>query len=99
MAENTLQDFGYMYDDFGNLAARTDNKNMEERFTYDIPTRPTATAVVVLSHRGSRVGFHAAAAMRQPYRSTVAGEVCYTYKTAMIAAGGLAGGVSPCTKS
>ncbi len=47
-----------------------------------------APALVGLSHRGSRVGFHAAAAMRQPYRSTVAGEVCYTYKTAMIAAGG-----------
>ncbi len=53
-----------------------------------------ATALVGLSHRGSRLGFHAAAAMRQPYRSTIAGEVCYTYKTAMIAAGGLAGGVS-----
>ena len=32
--------------------------------------------------------------MRQPYRSTVAGKVCYTYKTAMIAGGALSGGVS-----
>ena len=33
------------------------------------------TAFVGLSHRGSRVETQAAAAMRQPYRSTVAGEV------------------------
>ena len=25
-AENTLQNLGFMYDDFGNLAARKDNK-------------------------------------------------------------------------
>ncbi len=67
---------------------------MKECFTYEIPIRSTASAVVGLSHRGSRVASRAAAAMRQPYRSTVAGEVCYTYKTATIAAGGLAGGVS-----
>lgn len=33
---NLLQDLSYDYDDFGNLAARTDNiRNLEERFTYD----------------------------------------------------------------
>lgn len=32
----TIQSFGYAYDIFANLAARTDNtRNMEERFTYD----------------------------------------------------------------
>ena len=33
---NILQDFGYEYDIFGNLAVRKDNlRNLEERFTYD----------------------------------------------------------------
>ncbi len=55
-----------------NLAARKDNfRNLEETFTYDPPNRPKATDIAVfvvgLSHRGSRVGFQAAAAMRQPY--------------------------------
>ena len=32
----TIQSFGYAYDIFANLAARTDNtRNLEERFTYD----------------------------------------------------------------
>ena len=40
---------------------------MKECFTYEIPIRSTASTVVGLSHRGSRVETHAAAAMRQPY--------------------------------
>ena len=39
---------------------------MKERITYEMPS-PTATVVVGLSYRGSRVETHAAAAMRQPY--------------------------------
>ncbi len=39
---------------------------MKGRFTYEMPS-PTATALVGLSHRGSRLECHAAAAMRQPY--------------------------------
>ena len=34
--QNILQDLGYVYDDFGNLAERNDNsKNLSETFTYD----------------------------------------------------------------
>ena len=39
---------------------------MKGRFTYEMPS-PTATTLVGLSYRGSRVETHAAAAMRQPY--------------------------------
>ena len=39
---NILQDFGYSYDIFANLAARTDNlRNLEETFTYDHLNRLT----------------------------------------------------------
>ncbi len=39
---NILQDFGYDYDIFANLAARKDNlRNLEERFTYDRLNRLT----------------------------------------------------------
>ncbi len=40
--QNNLQDFGYSYDIFANLAARTDNlRNLEETFTYDHLNRLT----------------------------------------------------------
>lgn len=41
--DNIIQSFSYSYDDFSNLAGRTDNKrNLEETFTYDDLNRLTS---------------------------------------------------------
>ena len=58
---------------------------MKGRFTYEMPS-PTAIPLVGLSHRGSRLECHAAAAMRQPYRNRLFFVRCFHLSLTLMSA-------------